>query len=157
MCAFITWVCENWLTIVSIILSGLISLWVSAAYYHKGNRNNLQMTLILPIVSLLKDNYSRDNYRALNDFSKSYSIRYMKKNERKALTRLVLAYKEISQYDSLDENADILRSYFEYMLQKNGINPMPVPFEYEGEIVYYDYPPDMNYLVHDLRRTLGGE
>lgn len=32
----IQWLAINWLTIVSIILSGIISLVVSAAYYHKG-------------------------------------------------------------------------------------------------------------------------
>lgn len=151
MCAFII---ENWLTVVSIILSGLISLWVSAAYYRKGNRNNLQMTVIYPIISLLRDSYSRKNYQLLNELSKNYCIRYMKKSEQKVLTSLLLSYKEVSQYDSDSVTADILRSYFEYTLRKNGIDPMPVPFEYEGEIVYYDYPPDMNYLVYDLERVV---
>ena len=59
----IQWLAINWLTIVSIILSGIISLVVSAAYYHKGNRNNLQMTMLFPIVRLLNDSYSLANYK----------------------------------------------------------------------------------------------
>ena len=49
---------------------------------------------------------------------------------------------------------NILFSYFEYTLKKNQINPKPVPIEYEGEVVYGSYPPDLFYLSQDLEKVL---
>ena len=65
----------------------------------------------------------------------------MSKDEVKKLTSLLSAYKEVSSYNDTYVSADILFSYFEYTLKKNDIEVKPVPFEYEGEIIYYDYPP----------------
>jgi len=149
---FHMWFIVNWLTIVSIVLSGLISLIVSAIYYNKGNRNNLQMTMIFPISELLKERYSRKNYGAICNLSENYCARYLKKNEKRLLIQLVTSYKEISNYNIVGMNADILSSYFEYILRKNGIEVKPVPFEHEGEIVFYDYPPDLQYLNYDLQK-----
>ena len=43
---FIKWFLENWnaniFTLFTVLLSGIISLIISAAYYRKGNRNNLK-------------------------------------------------------------------------------------------------------------------
>ncbi len=127
---------------------------ISAIYYHKGNRNNLKMSVIHPIIRLLDDAYSRKNYDRLSEIAKDYSARYLKKVESEKLNSLLLAYKEVSTYNDVIVNADILLSYFEYKLKKNGINPKPVPVEYEGEIVYSDYPPDVFYLSQDLERLL---
>lgn len=70
------------------------------------------------------------------------------------MTSLLSAYKEISSYNDTYVSADILFSYFEYALKKNDIEVKPVPFEHEGEIIYYDYPPDLHYLSSDLERLL---
>lgn len=78
----------------------------------------------------------------------------MSKDEVKKLTSLLSAYKEISFYNDTYVSADILFSYFEYTLKKNDIEVKPVPFEHEGEIIYYDYLPDLNYLSSDLQRLL---
>ena len=135
---FIDWFVSNWysnfFTLITVVLSGIISLVISALYYHKGNRNNLKMAVIHPIVRLLADGYSRKNYDTLCAISKEYSTRYMSKNETKKLVSLL--------------------SYFEYKLKEHNIDVKPVPMEYEGEIVYYDYPPDLHYLSYDLERIL---
>mgnify|MGYP004465085921 FL=1 len=43
---FQQWFNNNWysncFTIITVIVSGIISLVISATYYHKGNRNNLK-------------------------------------------------------------------------------------------------------------------
>jgi len=148
------WFIDNWLTIVSIVLSGLISLIISATYYNKGNRTNLQMTIMFPIIEILKVGYSIKNYNALCDLSKNYCVRYMNKNEKRLLTQLVSHYKEVSNYNIADMNANILFSYFEHVLKEHDINVTPVPIEYEGEIVYYDYPSDLHYLKNDIQRIL---
>ena len=155
---FIKWFCDNWyancFTIITVVLSGIISLAISAVYYRKGNRNNLKMAVIHPIIRLLEEAYTRQNYNILCDISKEYSVRYMSKNEAKKLTLLLSAYKEVSSYNDIYVSANILFSYFEYTLKKNNIDVKPVPFEHEGEIIYYDYPPDLHYLSNDLERLL---
>lgn len=151
---FATWFIDNWLTIFSIVLSGLVSLLISAVYFNKGNRNSLQMTMLFPITILLKECYSTKNYKALCDLSNNYCVRFMKKSEKRLLSKLVSSYKEVSNYSMVDMNADILFSYFEYVLRKNHIEVKPVPIEHEGEVVYYDYPPDLHYLNYDLEKVL---
>lgn len=150
----IQWLAINWLTIVSIILSGIISLVVSAAYYHKGNRNNLQMTMLFPIVRLLNDSYSLANYKNLCDLSQNYCARYLTKKERAVLVSLVSAYSEVSNYKEINVNADSLISYFEYTLKNNGIVVKPVSIIIEDETVGYDYPPDYHYIDIDLQNIL---
>lgn len=155
---FIEWFLSNWyancFTLITVVLSGIISLIISAAYYHKGNRNNLKMVVIHPIIRLLEDGYSRKNYDELCEIAKDYSTRYLKKREAQRLNALLLAYKEVSTYSDIAVQADILFSYFEYKLKKNHIDPKPVPVEHEDEIVCYEYPPDLFYLSQDLENIL---
>lgn len=155
---FIEWFMKNWysncFTLVTVVLSGIISLIISAVYYYKGNRNNLKMSVIHPIITLLKEGYTRQNFNLLCKISKEYSVRYMSNDEVKKLTSLLDAYNAVSSYNDTYVGAAILFSYFEYKLKKNQIEVKPVPIEYEGEVVYYDYPPDLHYLSSDLERTL---
>lgn len=155
---FIEWFTENWytnmFTLFTVLLSGIISLVISAAYYYRGNRNNLKMSVIHPIVRLLDEGYSRKNYEVLCEISREYSTRYLRKKERDKLNALLLEYKEVSTYSDISVKADILFSYFEYKLKNNNIDPKPVPIEHEGEIVYSTYPPDLYYLSEDLEKAL---
>ena len=108
---FIDWFVSNWysnfFTLITVVLSGIISLVISALYYHKGNRNNLKMAVIHPIVRLLADGYSRKNYDTLCAISKEYSTRYMSKNETKKLVSLLSAYEEVSLYNDTCAEAAI--------------------------------------------------
>ena len=155
---FIKWFLNNWnaniFTLFTVLLSGIISLMISAAYYRKGNRNNLKMSVIHPIISILNDSYSRNNYKKMEKISKEYSVRYFKRKELKKLNTLLETYKEISAYNDIQINADSLFSYFEYKLKKEGIDPKPFPIEYEGEVVATEYPPDLFYLSEDLEDAL---
>ena len=69
---FIKWFLENWnaniFTLFTVLLSGIISLIISAAYYRKKNRNNLKMSVIHPIISILNDSYSTINEQ-VRDFA----------------------------------------------------------------------------------------
>lgn len=152
--SFIEWfntnIFSNCFTLITVILSGIISLIISAVFYHKGNRNNLKISVIHPIIRLLDEAYSKNNYDRLSEIAKDYSTRYLKDIESERLNSLLLAYKEVCTYNDVTVNVDILFSYFEYKLKKNGINPMPVLIEYEDEIIYSDFPPDIFYLRQDL-------
>ena len=143
---------SNCFTIITVIVSGIISLVISAAYYHKGNRNNLKMNIIHPIIRLFDEEYSQKNYENLCEISKDYTSRYMNKNEMSCLNKLLDAYKEVCRYNDASVNADSLFSYFEYKLKKNNINPKPAQVEYEGEYVYDDYPPDIFFLSEGLKK-----
>lgn len=128
---------------------------ISALYYRKDNRNNLKMSVIHPIVRLLKDEYTWDNFNSLCHISEEYSTRYMKKNERKKLLSLVSSYKEIRAYNENRVNAQILFSYFEYKMKENNINTTSVPIEDDdGEIVYHDYPLDEYLFIQNLENIL---
>lgn len=148
------WLNANYITLISIILSGIISLIISNYYYNKGNRNNLKLAVIHPMIRILEDGYSRNNYDKLCEIAKGYSTRYLKKSEAKKLNNLLLAYKEASKYSDIEVNADILFSFFEDKLRKNQIDTKPFPVEYQGEIVDNDYPPNLLYLSLDLENVL---
>ena len=157
--SFEEWFNLNWysncFTVITVVLSGVISLVISAVYYHKGNRNNLKMSVVHPIVRLLKDKYTWENYNLLCKISEEYSTRYMNKNERQKLMSLLSAYKEVSLYNENRVKADMLFSYFEYKLKQNDIDPTPVPIEDEdGEIIDYNYPPDKYLFIRNLEKAL---
>ncbi|MEG0793946.1 MAG: hypothetical protein RSD97_10530 [Lachnospiraceae bacterium] len=150
------WWGDNWLTIASIVLSGLISLIISAAYYHKENRNNLQMSFIFPAIKLLEGNYSSKGYQQLCELNDSFVTRYLSKKEIKAWQEILPAYKKIMNHTKCDEEVESICSYFEYKLKSENVELTPVPIEYEGEIMYYDYPPNYNYLPNDIERVISG-
>ena len=156
--SFQQWFNNNWysncFTIITVIVSGIISLVISAAYYHKGNRNNLKMNVIHPIIRLFDEEYSQKNYEKLCGIAQDYTVRYMKRNEMSCLNKVLDAYKEVCRHNEISVNADSLFSYFEYKLRKNNINPKPVPVEYQGEYVYDDYPPNIFFLSENLEKIL---
>lgn len=55
----------------AIIISSLISMM----YYRKGNRDELLMSVIFPVVQLLNKSYSRKNYDELLSIKSNYAIR----------------------------------------------------------------------------------
>lgn len=55
----------------AIIISSLISMM----YYRKGNRDELLMSVIFPVVQLLNKSYSRKNYDKLLSIKSNYAIR----------------------------------------------------------------------------------
>lgn len=145
---------SNWFTLITVVISGILSLIISTAFYRKGNRSNLKIAVIHPIIRLLEDADSRKNYDKLNEIVKDYSIRYLRKKEKIKLNTLLFAYKEVSRYDDITVNSDILFSYFVYKLKKNKINPKPVPVEFEGEVIFNDYPFNTLYFCDVLGEHL---
>lgn len=148
------WLKTEWFTIVSIILSGLISWVISAIYFYKGNRSNLQMSVISPILNILSTATSKKNYIELCKISTSYSAKYLHRYEKQVVHDLLNSYKEISKYNDSVAKTDAVISYFEYILNKQHINPKPADlYNDEGEVVADDYPPDFHYLEIDIERV----
>lgn len=147
------WFQEEWFTLVSILLSGLISWVISAIYFRKGNRSNLQMSVLFPILNLLSDTISRKNYIEIKELSSSYSTKFLSKDEKQKLYSLVSEYRVVCNYNENSANATAVVSYFEYVLKKNDIEPRIVPVYEEGEIIYYDYPPDFNFLQTEVEKV----
>lgn len=155
---FMKWFMENLysncFTIVTVIISGLISWIISAIYYHIGNRTNLKVSVILPIIELLQGNYTRENYTSLCKLSREYSVKYLRKKENEALTELKSAYKNVYSYQESSVNASILFSYFEDKLEANGVELKPIPIIVDDEIVEYEPPSGWFELLDDLERHL---
>ena len=103
---------SNCFTIATVIVSGLISWIISAIYFHIGNRTNLKVSVILPIIELLQDKYTEENYISLCKLSGEYSAKYLRKEENRTLTELKSAYKNVYSYEENLVNTNILLSYF---------------------------------------------
>lgn len=82
----------NMFTMISVILSGILSWLISAIYYSIGNRNNLEVSVLYPISRLLEKKPSRAGYKRLVEYTKDYSMKYLKREERKIIMSLVTAY-----------------------------------------------------------------
>ncbi len=62
--------CEHIFTLATVLLSGLISWWISAAYF-KGNRNALRLNVLFPMRRIISEQRSWKNYKILEDTSKA--------------------------------------------------------------------------------------
>ena len=62
--------CEHIFTLATVLLSGLISWWISAAYFKKGNRNALRLNVLFPMRRIISEQRSWKNYKILEDTSK---------------------------------------------------------------------------------------
>lgn len=151
----------NWLfernqifTFVTVILSGLISWVVSAAYYRKTNRNALKQNVIIPFMRKLKENRSYNHYKELENLSKAFETRYLTKKERRNLNNLIEGYKNVYDYNRSYIYAEILFSYFLKTLEENNVETKVVPEYFEDEIVYYTTPSELYYLVDDIKRII---
>lgn len=156
MGAFFAWLftCEHIFTLVTVLLSGLISWWISAAYFKKGNRNALRLNVLFPMKRIISEQRSWKNYKILEDTSKAHDAKYLTKKERTALTAFLSAYKSVCSYNYSSVCTESLFSYFCYKLEQNGINTKPVPIEIDGEIVDYDIPTNLLYLRDDLFKII---
>ena len=147
----LNWIYQN---AAAIIISSLMSLLISMAYYRKGNRDELLMSIIFPVVQMLDKCYSKKTYEELFAIKSNYAIRYLRKKERKALMLLIEQYRVICKYSKSEADTNCILAYFDYKLNEKGINPKPCPiYDDEGEVVAEDYPPDYHYLtnyIHDI-------
>ena len=131
MCEYIKWIFNpdnintNIFTVISVVLSGLISWGISAIYFSRGNRNNLRASVLCPIRRLLENNpITNENYRKLAEYTKDYSMKYLKSREHPIVDELLSAYQEVCRYKYEYVCAESLQSYFNYKLKKNGIEPV---------------------------------
>ena len=144
----------NMFTMISVILSGILSWLISAIYYSIGNINNLEVSVLYPISRLLEKNPSRAGYKRLVEYTKDYSMKYLKREERKIVMSLVTAYEAVSNYRYESVCVDSLSSYFKEKLKENGIDLSPIPIYIDGEVVDFDVPVDMLYFDEDIERIV---
>lgn len=145
----------NIFTMLTVILSAVISWGISAFYFHMGNRNNVLMSVLNPIKQVLESKtITNDKYIKLETYSKDYSVRYLKKRERKIISELLVCYKEMCRYQYEDVCAESLETYFMYTLKKKRINTEVEPVWIEGEVVDLGKPSDMMYFCEDVSHVL---
>ena len=143
--AIVNWIYTN---AAAIFISSLASLLISKHYFDKANRDGVLSTIILPTVRILeKGFYNRNDYEELFGMNSSYSIKYLREDERKKLLGLLSSYRDVCKYTKEAADTDCVMSYFAYKLEENGINPKPcAEKDNDGNLLYYDFPPEYNYL-----------
>ena len=153
---FISWLfnSEHIFTFVTVILSGLISWIISAAYYRKTNRNALRQNVILPIKRKLKESRSWNNYKNLEALSKTFETRYLTKKEQQLLSNLLTEYKSVCDYNRSYVYAESLFSYFCKTLTNNNIDIKVVPIYFNDELIYFNEPNDLECLREDIKRIV---
>lgn len=139
------WISQN---AAAIFISALASLLISRYYFNKANRDGVLTTVIFPIVRVLeRGSYNRNNYEELFSINSSYSVKYLRKNERNKLLALLSSYRAVCKYTEEAANTDCVMSYFSHKLEENGINPKPcAEKDEEGNLLFYDFPPEYDYL-----------
>lgn len=128
---FLSWWNTNAATVISIILSGIISVLISHIYFHITNRNGLCMNVILPTMEILEHENSPSVFYKIKPYSKNYYLKYMRKHEREAWSSLFLAYGDVKTYKEQNATENAISSYFEYKLQQSGIEKCEVPIRDE--------------------------
>lgn len=145
-------------TLITVVLSGIISLLISKHYFVKSNEvnnlENLKVSVVHPLIALLNDKCTVENYYRLVSLEKEYSIKYMPAKERQCLTDLCSAYKTVAYYDEDASNAKILFSYFEKCLSEQGVKWDPRPRTINDEIVDYEPPEGYFELEDGIARVL---
>ncbi|MBQ5591612.1 MAG: hypothetical protein IIU80_01550 [Clostridia bacterium] len=141
---------EEWLTILSIFLSGGISWIISAAYFHKGNRVNLKSAVIIPLITIIEEPVSRKNLVEIKEISKSPLIRFFYRKEKEKFFKLIKEYWLVSSYNENQANATAIVSDVEDRLKAIGINPRCIPRELDDGSYEYVYPEEINYLRADI-------
>ena len=124
----------NLFTLFSIVVSGLISLAISRYYYKKGNRENLEMSVIVPLCSLLSNGINKDNYEKFEQLMGNYNIRYLRKKEKNTLIELRNNYEIRYKNTEEDAQAECLYEYYLQVLRGNKIKTHIVSVEGNGGI-----------------------
>ncbi len=142
----------NLFTLFTVVLSGLISLAISRYYYKKGNRENLEMSVIVPLCSLLSNGINKDNYEKFEQLMDNYNIRYLSEDEKNILIELRNNYEIMYKNTEEDAQAECLCKYYLYVLKCNKIRTHIVPVRSDEGIEDYDIPDEiMSQLADQLR------
>lgn len=144
---------EEWLTVLSIILSGIISWIVSAIYFYKGNRANLQSAIIIPLLTIIEEPVSRKNYAEIKEISKNPLTRFWGKDEKEKFFKVVHEYRLVYSYNKDLVNATAVVSDVEQRLKNMGISPRCIPIELEDGSYEYVHPEEINYLREDIEKV----
>lgn len=124
----------NLFTLFTVVLSGLISLAISRYYYKKGNRENLEMSVIVPLCSLLSNGINKDNYEKFEQLMGNYNIQYLRKKEKNTLMKLRNNYEIRYKNTEEDAQAECLYEYYLQVLRGNKIKTHIVSVEGNGGI-----------------------
>lgn len=147
----------NCFTFITVIVSGLISWIVSAIYFYLGNRNNLKMSFIYPVMCIIDKPCSGENYQELAMLKDSYVLRYLSPKEMEAWKELVDRYFDVKDYTKSTSQMQCIISYFEYELKKNNIDLLQVPVEDDGIVMYYETPFSMREMEDNIKRQIDFE
>ena len=144
---------DNLFTIISIIVSGIISMTISYIFYHKSNRSAFEKEVIYPMIAILNQPAKVEFYKELQRLVQNYTFRYVTKKESDVINNLLNSYKDISEYTLTGERAECLEDYFYNKMDEIKAEVKMIPlriYDPDPEIVGWDYLPDFDRLIKDL-------
>ena len=141
------------LTIFSIIISGTLSWGISAFFFRKGNRISLQTSVLFPLLSILAEPFSKNNYIEIKNISQNPLIRFFTKDEKNKFFNLIKEYKNVYPYNENSVNATAIVLDVESRLKKSGINPKNKPCRLDNNNYEYFYPDEINDLQIDIEKV----
>lgn len=162
MYEYIKWIFDpdninaNAFTMISVILSGLVSWVISAIYFSIGNRNNLRASVLYPVKQLIEGVPATwDRYRKLREYTKDYSMKYLKRREFLVVEELLATYHQVCLYKYERVCAESLQSYFVHTLKMNGIDPTPIRVWNDDDGgIDVGMPDEMLYFSDDVERII---
>lgn len=151
------------ITAISIIASGVISWLISNRYYKKGNRDNVRVSILLPMKQLLEEKCSNpfrikpETLTAAKKLSEEYSAQYLKKNERALLSSVLDKMEAVQGRSDREKYVEGIFHCFIEAIKENGIEPecvpMPIGDPENPDSFVYTYPNSFDYLKLDLRKA----
>lgn len=144
----------EWLTVLSVFLSGVISWIISAIYFYKGNRGSLQSSIICPMLHILAEPVSRKNNIEVKEIAKNPLIRFFSKREKEIFLNLIKEYRFVCSYNENSANATAIITDFEKRLKSMGIDPRNFPVKLDDGSYEYVYPDEINYLHIDIEKNI---
>lgn len=114
-------------SLVSVILSGLVSLIVTVIYYKKSNVNNVKASIVDKIYEILEQPFSRNNRILLTTLVHQYSISFLNKKQKKCLYDLDKSYSAISikRLQNIEASA-IVKHYHSVLKKRISIEVQPL-------------------------------
>lgn len=146
------------LNTVSCVISGLLSYAIASHFYRKERRSAFKQDVIFPIKNIARAPIQQKENLHLSTIKSQYSYRYASDKEKEVIDSFIQLYSILSNETELTTRVKCLRSYFEYALKCSGENDLrSMPVVFDGEIVDYDYPDELEYLNKDIEAILTEE
>lgn len=124
------------INVASVILSGIVSWFISFLYYRKGNKDLLHRGFIYPFIKKLNDSKEISSFN-ISKIRKSEYVKILTNKEYKLIDEMLKSIKEIKSYSVYRECCNIIFKYFSDLMKDKNISITHLEYIYdeEGEFI----------------------